>query len=112
MVTDFEPWRRVDQLPARAPIRHVRPEALPKPEQVRPRGEAPRFTAYVLEPRFGAVWAQGNGAAPAVALGAQGAGRVGKVGNARLLRRLWLVRQVTRRTGFWCSSSSTRPPRR
>jgi cob(I)alamin adenosyltransferase len=98
-VIDFEPWRRVDQLPERAPIRHLRPDALPKPDQVRPRleaegldpdsagailtailrrdwtawlvgvpGKPPRFTAFVLEPRFGAVWAQGWGATPAEAV--------------------------------------------
>lgn len=33
----FEPWRRVEQLPERAPIRQVRPDALSKPGQVRPR---------------------------------------------------------------------------
>jgi len=100
-VSDFAPWRAVDQLPDRAPIRHVRPDALPKPGQVRPRleqegidpdnagallsailrrdwtawlvafpGKPPRFTAFILEPRLGAVWAEGRGATPAEALGA------------------------------------------
>ncbi len=101
MTSDFEPWCRVDQLPERAPIRHLRPDAFPKPDLVRPRLEAegldpgnagailtailrrertawlvgvpgrpPRFSAFVLEPRLGAVWAMGRGTTPAEAFGA------------------------------------------
>ena len=39
-MSDFAPWRAVDQLPDRAPIRRVRPDALLKPDLVRPRLEA------------------------------------------------------------------------
>ncbi len=96
----FSPWRDVDKLPETAPVRSVRPDALPRPPEVRARLAAegidpagagaviaalfargwafwligapnPRsFTAFVLEPRFGAVWAEGRGATPAEALGA------------------------------------------
>ena len=100
-MTDFDAWHHVERLPERAPIRRIRPDALPKPERVWPRLHAegidpdnasgilpailrrdwtawlialpwqpPKFTAYVLEPRLGAVWAMGRGATPAEALGA------------------------------------------
>jgi len=39
-VTDFVPWRDVEQLPKRVPIRRVRPDAFPMPEQVRLRLES------------------------------------------------------------------------
>src|SRR5215210_1890741 len=94
-LANFEPWRRVDQLPERAPIRRLRPDQWPRPPQVHERlkqdgidpesatailsavlrrgwycwliaepGHRPRFTAYILEWRYGAVWAVGIGATP------------------------------------------------
>ena len=96
----FSAWSRVPDLPDRAPVRSVRPDALPRPPHVRARlaaeGVDPagagaviaalfargwafwlvgsphpqHFAAFVLEPRFGAPWAEGRGATPAEALGA------------------------------------------
>ncbi len=97
----FDPWRNLDKLPQRAPIRCHRASDWPRPRQVRPRleregidpdsasailsallhrgwgswliaspGPRPSFRAYVLEHRYGAVWAMGDGATPAEAYGA------------------------------------------
>ena len=96
----FAPWANVANLPERAPSRRLRPDALPRPPQVRARLAAAgidpasagalfgallgrgwaawlvaspnprRFAAFVLDPGTGAVWAEGRGATPAEALGA------------------------------------------
>lgn len=97
----FDPWRGVERLPDHAPVRRRRPDALPRPLEVRRRlaaegldaasagaifgailrrgwsawliavpGPPPRFTGVVLEPRYGAAWAVGEGTTPAEALGA------------------------------------------
>jgi hypothetical protein len=103
-VSEFDPRRRVDQLPERATIRRVRPDALRKPEQVRPRlgqeGIDPDSAGALLMAMLRRGWATRQVATP---------GKPPRVTGYVLEPRLgavWAMERGLRRRRRWAPSSS------